>query len=332
MSKTKDLHILFGATSDFLSHAIVTAVSAIEHTDASTEVHIHFMYADIVKPVSDKMRTNWFERAENTIAQYPNAHIHFYDVADKMHVFDKQNIGLWGKEISMTHYIYLLAPQILHIPKVIYLDTDMIVNCDLMDVFNTDMKETLIGMGAPRGFEEMGDDVSNSGFVVLNLAQWRKQRTLQTLLEFGEKLPRGNFCDQNLLYQYFTKKHPDELMLFDKEYNIFPQLFPEMPATQIKIMHFTGWESTKPWLDVHNKQRLGDLWWYYARKTAFYESLLFSALEKATFSRMAEVARNNVRPALKITRKRKFYKFMSQITIGKTHKKFKEKCKKLPRY
>ena len=43
---------------------------------------------------------------------------------------------MWGKEKSLSHYMYLLSPLIIkNIEKIIYLDTDIIVNCDLSSIF-----------------------------------------------------------------------------------------------------------------------------------------------------------------------------------------------------
>ncbi|MBO7656407.1 MAG: hypothetical protein J6S80_01625 [Alphaproteobacteria bacterium] len=277
----KPIDILFAATSDYLPYAIVTAMSAIEMA-MGRPVNVHFMYADIVKPISDTERQSYFDRAKNTLAGV-GAKIFFYDITELMPMLDGQNIGMWGREVSLTHYFYLLAPIVLpkNISRAIYLDTDIIVNCDLSDVFNMKMGDKLLAMGEPRGFEEMGDDVSNSGFVMLNLDQWRKENTINTLLEFGKTVQDKQFCDQNLLYQYFTKSHPDRLMLVDKRYNIFPQLFPEMTCEEIKIMHFTGFYSHKPWLDATGRQRCSEYWWKYARQTAFYEMFLHKMIVAA---------------------------------------------------
>lgn len=272
--KAKPIELLFAATSDYLPYAVVTAISAIDNANGRP-VNIHFMYADIVKPISDTERQSCFERAVITLAGV-GAKIFFYDITRFMSMLDGQNIGRWGREVSLTHYFYLLAPNVLPktLSRVIYLDTDMIVNCDLSEVFDMKMGDKLLAMGAPRGFEEMGDDVSNSGFVVLNLDKWRDENALKTLLNFGRGIHGEQFCDQNLLYQYFTKRHSDRLLLIDKSYNIFPQLFPEMTPNDMKIMHFTGFYSHKPWLDCSGRQRCSEYWWNYARQTAFYEMFL----------------------------------------------------------
>ncbi len=283
--KKSPIHILFGATSDYLQYAVVTAKSAVERANGRP-VKIHFLYADIVKPISDTEREAWFDMARHTF-NGANATIDFYDISDKVHMFDGQNVGMWGPEISKNHYFYLLAPLVLPdtVDKVIYLDTDMIVNCDLGDAYDTGLGDYLIAMGAPRGFEEMGDDVSNSGFSIINLNQWRIENTLDKLLTFGKTLPRFQFCDQYLLYQYFTKNNSNRMMLLDARYNIFPQCSKDIEIADIKILHYTGYNSYKAWADFSGKQRGSYLWWYYVRQTAFYEKFIINlvATEIARF-------------------------------------------------
>lgn len=280
------IHILFGATSDYLPYAAVAARSVAEHAP-TRPIHIHFLYADIVRPISDAQRKSMFEHARHSFDDMPVTW-HFYDISEHLPLLTGQNIGMWGTEISMTHYFYLLAPLVLSddVKRVIYLDTDMIVNCDLSDVYDMDMGNNLLAMGAPRGFEEMGDDVSNSGFVVLNLELWRTENTLETLLAFGRQLPRYAFCDQYLLYQYFTKRNPERLQLVAREYNMFPQCFPEIPISQIKVLHFTGYNHTKAWHDTNGQQRGSYLWWRHAQHTCFYQRFLFDILNRLVDDRL----------------------------------------------
>ena len=277
---TKSIDLLFGATIDFLPFAVVTAVSAAGNLNNNYKLRVHFLYADIKNNISKEESENIFEMAQLSLLKNDIC-IYYYNVTKEIQLFKGQNIGMWGEEISYTHYMYLLAPIILDksIDKVIYIDTDMIVNTDLSLVWNCDMQKNLIAMGAPRGQEEMGEDVSNSGFVILNLFSWREEDVLSKILEFGRHLPRARFCDQWLLYQYFTKLNSDRLLLLDKKYNIFPQLFKEIPLAEIKILHFTGWNNIKPWVDLNSTQRGSFIWWEYARRTFFYEYFIFKLLK-----------------------------------------------------
>ena len=268
------VNILFAATSDYIPYALTTALSVKENLNENYDLHITYLYADIIKPISDEERDNYIEYSKYCYKEN-NININYINVEQYMHLFEGQNVGLWDKPVSMTHYMYLLAPMILtDINKIIYLDTDMIVNTDLSAIYNIDLDNYLLAMGAPRGQEEMGNNVCNSGFVFLNLEKWRSENVLHNLLDFGRKLPKARFCDQYLLHQYFTLNHSDRLLLLDSKLNIFPQLFLEIPLEDIKIFHYTGWKNIPPRKDIDAKARGGFLWWKYARKTPFYESFI----------------------------------------------------------
>ena len=142
MSNT--INLLFAATSDYLPFVTVSAISAKKNINKNIKLVVHFFYADIVKQISEQTRNNIFEYAKYTFDEN-DIEFRVHNVEDKMYLFEEQNVGLWGKEISMTHYMYLLAPIILDdISQVIYLDTDMIVNCDLNDIFNYPIENYLI--------------------------------------------------------------------------------------------------------------------------------------------------------------------------------------------
>lgn len=276
----KEINFLFAATSDYLPFVTVTAASIANNIPKNCKINLHFLYADIVKEISNKQRNFLFEAASKSFNDF-NITFKTYDVTKYISILKGQNIGMWSENICLTHYMYLLAPLVLKdIPTVIFLDADMIVNCDLSELIDIDMKNYLIAMGAPRGMEEMGDDVSNSGFVVLNLKKWQTENTLESLLRFGKELPKSRFCDQNLLHNYFKIKNPDRLLLLDKNYNIFPQLFTNISIQDIKILHFTGWECIAPWYDCNFEQRASYLWWYYAQRTVFYEYFLIQMIKK----------------------------------------------------
>lgn len=280
------MEICFAATMDYLPYACVTAVSAIKNS-GGRRIIVHFMYSEITgqkMPPAEKLAT--FDYARNTVAKYPGSSIKFYDISDKTHLLSGQNIGMWSKAISLTHYWYLLAPMTINSDKVIYLDTDMVVNCDLSGAFDFKMRDCLLGMAHQRpGIEELGDDCCNSGFIVMNLGRMWLENTLDSMLEFGRGQGKSKYCDQNLIYRYFTKKQPRRLALLDERYNMFPTSSGFGRSADIKVLHFTGtdrkpfWPSDKK--PFHPDTSLGmDLWWHAARETSFYEKFLFDIINK----------------------------------------------------
>lgn len=329
--KNNEINLLFGATSDYLPFALVTAMSVIDNVSKDTMVNIHFLYADIVKPISSEERNNWFEMAQISLHKC-NANIKFYDVSDKMYLLDGQNIGMWGKEISLTHYIYLLAPLVLDVDKVIYLDTDMIVNTDLAEVYNIDIKDNLLSLASPSGIE-IYKDMSNSGFIVLNLKQWRNENTLKVLLEFGQNIEKCWLCDQNLIYQYFTKNNPNKVMLLESELNVFPHKALELKIEEIKIIHYAALDK-KVWDDTSFKLRTSNIWWHYAKKTPFYEYFIYRLIKKEINKEVNKEFKRIDDIIYKITSSKLVYyryKILSKILWGKKRQKYKQKYKELKR-
>lgn len=272
------MNIIFAGTSDFVPYATVTAMSILDNT-TDKDVHFYYLWADIVKPIDDTVRENMFDMARRWLGAR-GAKIEYIDITDKVPLLDGQNIGMWGRDVSYTHYFYLFAPDVLpgNVNKAIYLDTDMIVNCDLKNVFENKLNAYLAA-AAPSGCEAQ-PNTFNSGFLVLNLKKWRKDSLLNKLLSFGRELPRCDLCDQNLLNNYFS--HSD-IYFYDKNYNVFPQCFPELSVQDINIVHYAsiefGMAFTKPWKDLY--KRFADLWWKYARQTPFYEHFIINRAARA---------------------------------------------------
>lgn len=273
------INILFGATSDYLSYATVTARSVAACANGRPVV-VHFMYADIVKPISDEQRRQYFELAKYSFEGL-DVTFNFYDLSDKVHLLDGQNTGCWGPEISMTHYLYLLAPVALpnDVERVIYMDTDMAANADLSPVYDTDIGDKLIMMTTPVG-DSLYPDMSNSGFLMLNLKQWRHENTLDDLLTFGRNLPKCFLCDQHLLYQYFTKQNPQRVGLVDVRYNSYPHNKNYNDVSELKVVHYCGGGRPKPWQTTPCHDRCYFVWWKHARHTAFYEMFLLDIVNE----------------------------------------------------
>ncbi|MBR2525327.1 hypothetical protein IKE67_02565 [bacterium] len=268
----KYINLLFAGTSNFLKYACVTVMSALENLDENTSINAYYLYADIVEPFETTKRDVLIEQVLYTFKD-KDVKFEFIDVTDKMYLFENLNTGMWGQEISMTHYTYLLAPlYINNVDKIIYCDCDLIVNCNLKEIFDIDMGDKLITLASPSGFE-IEKETCNSGFSVLNLKQWHIEDTLKDLIQFGENLPKSDFCDQYLLNEYFKKHSPDRLILIDKTYNLFPITYADLNLEEIKNLHYAG-ANPKPWNDLECAYRGSFLWWKYARKTAFYETFI----------------------------------------------------------
>lgn len=290
MINKNPVELLFSTTQNYLLFYIVLARSVAEHLNGR-RLRIHVLYTAAFNKIPEQDWHKYKDAFNNTMLDFPGTEIIYHDVTDKLKLFDGQNVGQWGGDVSLTHYIYLLAQNILYTSdRVIYMDGDMICNANLCDVFDMDMTGKLIAMAEHSGGDdlsekELGPDASNSGFLVLNLKLWRELGTFDDILQFGRNLQKTSFCDQALLYYYFAVNNPDKIMYIDKRYNMFPGANPDIPTAEMKVIHFTSYRDPKPWLHLGDHSWRGsDIWWKYARRTTIYElfvdGIMYNKLKK----------------------------------------------------
>jgi lipopolysaccharide biosynthesis glycosyltransferase len=89
-----------------------------------------------------------------------------------------------SKIVSLANYYRLLIPELLpsEIEKVIYLDCDIILNKDISELWNINIKNYL------GGCVEIGQSYFNSGVMVLNLYEFRKFNFHHKWKEYVEKI------------------------------------------------------------------------------------------------------------------------------------------------
>ena len=104
--------------------------------------------------------------------------------------FDQSLRGAW----SVGIYYRLMLPVLLPgLDEIIYADGDVIFCRDLLGLADLDLGESLIA-----GVQEKRGGYINSGFLVLNLARLRQEKTYEAWLETSRR-ERYGFPDQDLL-------------------------------------------------------------------------------------------------------------------------------------
>jgi lipopolysaccharide biosynthesis glycosyltransferase len=173
---------------------------------------------------------------------------------------------------SIATYNRLFLPKMLEgrCDKLLCLDADMIVLCDLAEVFAIDMA------GQPLGavfdgkvatsydrpyFLFMGkkddDACFNAGMLMFDLKRWEGYDPLRLIHEFARPMMR--VFDQSILNAAFGAKHT--FPLADK-YNIlitYPQRAFKWPNVPPGIYHFCG--GLKPWHLFSFWNPYNKLWW-----------------------------------------------------------------------
>jgi lipopolysaccharide biosynthesis glycosyltransferase len=263
------IKIVFVATGDYASLVATTALSVVENTQE--QVLFYVLSLDFEEKDKTILR--------NFIASFENAAIDFFDIDEKIKVFDGVNVNRFNSTIT---YAKLLIPDIVSSNKIIYLDTDIIVNCDIKELWNIDFysegKEYTLAAGWDVFLNETSEHTKNTlqllpehkylntGILVINANKWREEKITPKLVKIAKELKEKIlYHEQDVLNLYFDGNN---YLPLDERYNSMPYFVDKKEGYNPKCYHFS-WK-IKPWLCNCFKS---EIFWKYAHKTPYYEQL-----------------------------------------------------------
>lgn len=285
--------IILATDEGYAKQTHVTIISVLENS--SIEVY-YDIYVLVPERFSNETEIEFF----NIKKVYTNCNINFIEMAEE-YVDAKLNIP----HITSPTFYRLSAPELFpQYDKIIYLDSDVIVETDLIDYFETDLTSFyLSGVKAPsyhaakddnRIYCEANelpaiDNYINAGVILMNLRLMREHNLTPRFKELSTRGFRSQ--DQDILngvcygkilhlhYKYncmITKYENQESQLrvvFSDEIIKYAHNFPS-------IIHYAA--ENKPWEDY--LCALSDRWWKYAKLSSFYNLIILEYSEKAIFS------------------------------------------------
>ena len=201
-----------------------------------------------------------------------------------------------------TYYRFLIQDILPYYSKVLYLDSDLIIEGDVAELYSTELGSNLLAaahdvdymgnLNMPDGQRmeytkevlEMDDPYSyfQAGVLVFNTAEMRKLHTVGEWMEIASN-PNYIYNDQDIL----NANCEGRVTYLDYSWNVMhdcggrvANVFSFAPAAAFdaysasranpKIIHYAGFE--KPW--TMPECDYSERYWAYARKTPFYEKLL----------------------------------------------------------
>ena len=171
--------------------------------------------------------------------------------------------------ISKMTYARYFIPDYIPEDKVLYLDSDLIVNQSLETLFDTDLQGNLLA-----AVWDTDGIAFNAGVMLINNKKWRQEKLKQRLIEQSivtiREVEEGRFenfnGDQTILNQVCS----NQWLELDKEFNLqvghdttafynkWDNYFNELVPPS--IIHFVSYR--KPWATlIANRYR--DLWWQF---------------------------------------------------------------------
>ena len=190
---------------------------------------------------------------------------------------DEQN----REGFSMGKFYRLLLPNILseHIEKVIYLDSDIIVNLDINELWQIPLSDKPLAAVPEKnngiipeisfGFCKKGfvkpENYFNSGVLVMNLKQIR-QNELENIwkgIHLRAKTPESGHFDQEILNYCFSEK----CLKLPLKFNTFVRMLRKRMDLQTcnRIYHYTA-----HCLNLDMSDAFNNLWFSYFEKTSWF--------------------------------------------------------------
>ena len=206
-----------------------------------------------------------------------------------------------SKHLSTAAYFRLQIHKLLpDLERIIYCDVDIIFQTDLLELYNTDIGDNLLGAVLDTDLlnknkfrhwcirnnknktlfdlKQLYGHCINSGVLIMNLHQIRKENIEQK--KWSNLLTKKFYLhDQDILNISCYKR----IKYLDPKFNLLVRTInSKLKTNDINyknkitaavnnptIIHYTS--KVKPWLHVPVKYF--DLWWYFASKTPFYNIL-----------------------------------------------------------
>ena len=264
--------IAFATDHNFRYYTGVSLFSLMEHASPDTQYEI-LILTESLSPSDSAVFTGLVEGKKNFS-------LRFVDVSEKIREIDikKLHSGTYGIAVLYRLFMHELLPEY---GRILYLDSDIIVQSDVKELFDSDLKGTAIGavkdchatespitawpfqdyfrkklkLKNPRNY-------FNSGVLLLDADLLRKSDFSKNLIQQLNCGIQFNFPDQDILNRIFE----DKVHYFEEVWNYM--LPANCNAERAKIVHYAG---IHPWFsDLLPK---ADLWWETAEKTFFAEDI-----------------------------------------------------------
>ena len=267
-SEIQAIPILFCSSSKYIDQLIVTITSIIENNKDS-----YFVFYIFHQNFTEEEKKN-FECFNNQKAKV---------IFKKINTKTLKEFKLTDEgrlDISLDTYSRFFAPLLItDYDKIIYLDSDIIVNANIKDLYQINIDGYLLGGVEERCLYQTDyissylnfskDDLYiNTGVLLMNLKKMRQEQFFKKiLLESKNLMPFIKYSDQDILNILAKGK----IKKIDCIYNMTTTHVKDLPSKRnlAKIIHYTG--KFKPWTLGDSNNEMSSLYFEYYKKSKSYE-------------------------------------------------------------
>lgn len=276
MDNGKIVPIVFAVNNAYVPYLCVAIHSLIANACKDFQYNIYVFHTEVVDLNQRKLRQ----------MRTQNVNIECINIID--YVKDK-NVNIEG-HLTVEAIYRLMIPYVLpQYEKVLYLDSDLVINRDVAELYQQDIGDNLLG--AVRNtindwFKNYIDtrlhvpyeSCFNSGVLLINTKAFLTDNIMEKCIKFLS----GDIAYRNLDQDALNVICLGRTHYLDNRWNVCWQFWFQEPIDSYKsifyeatenpyITHFTS--QWKPWR--FPSMIMADQFWKYARQTIFYEEILF---------------------------------------------------------
>lgn len=292
--KKDNIAVVLSANNYYVPYVATVLSSILTNSSAKYNYDILLMNKDINPHEQKKLKS--------IIEDKSNFSLRFINVSRFEESF--KSLFLRG-HFTIETWFRLLLPEILpDYDKVLYLDSDLVVNADIAELYNTNIDKYLLAAchdadtaGLYNGFEPKKKnymdnilkiakpyDYFQAGVILFNLAEFRKQLKTDETLKFAASY-EWELLDQDVL-NYLAQ---DKVKFVDMAWNVMydwnyirikkivsraPKYLQDEYMTahaNPKIIHYAG--PDKPWNNP--LADYAEAFWKYAKDSGYYEAIIY---------------------------------------------------------
>jgi lipopolysaccharide biosynthesis glycosyltransferase len=282
--------VIFATDENYVLYCGVAISSLIKNTSNSNTYEIFVLY--------DSLSNLSIYRLESLSTENVTV------TCRRVHEYITNLKALEYNHLTIASAYRLVIPEIFpQYEKVIYLDSDIVVDADVAELYSINIGTNILG--AVQGYyrrdeidfmykhitETLGiceNNFFNAGILIVNIPEFKKNNVAQKCFALLSERDDMYFMDQCALNMVCEGKvhilpkrwNHEWLFLFSADNSKRSLHQDEFDAARNNpaIIHYDGIE--KPW--DYPGQALSDYFWKYARQTIFYEEIIYSSQLRST--------------------------------------------------
>ncbi|ECK7424008.1 DUF4422 domain-containing protein, partial [Campylobacter jejuni] len=287
--KENNIPIIFSCDDNYLSYLAVLLYSIKAHSSKEYNYDICILY--------NCLNQGNMQKVINFI-QDINISVRFINITPYIYQAKKQVYFHTVAHFKESTYYRFFIPLIFkEFQKIIYLDSDIIIQCNLSDLYSIDFDKPLaaakcmifsqvkqVDHRITKLKMKQPENYFQAGVMVYNIQKCLNINFTQKCLNKLQELKDPPLVDQDVLNAVFegdihyislkwnclwnvSYRIPNFKILYSKDFLKDYQEAERDPY----IIHYCDY--FKPWNSPHLPK--ADIWWHYARQTPFYEEILF---------------------------------------------------------